>query len=253
MLLGPRPFAGESAVGLAAGRVPDADRDQRQHHYVISYHAPNGHYPGPDGYFATAGVDKAPLHALRERRRWPERPVRLQPGDRVPDQTSACPRDYFVDVVFDTTDGPRCYAAAVIVDVPVAGAIRRAHRRHRVTATFNEPIDRSTMSVHGRSARRVGTCGAGDGVLRRATLHGYAARRPPSLAVLDVHTRRRHRPRVKDSPATRMAADFTWSFTTAAPPPPPPTRVLADRSWSSLEPANPFSRYYARDPARRRA
>jgi hypothetical protein len=34
--------------------------------YVASYHAPNGRYAADAGYFATAGVDNGPLHALQD-------------------------------------------------------------------------------------------------------------------------------------------------------------------------------------------
>ena len=34
--------------------------------YVASYFAPAGHYAGDGGYFATAGVDNGPLHALKD-------------------------------------------------------------------------------------------------------------------------------------------------------------------------------------------
>jgi hypothetical protein len=33
--------------------------------YVVSYLAPRGHYAADSGYFSAAGVDRAPLHALR--------------------------------------------------------------------------------------------------------------------------------------------------------------------------------------------
>jgi hypothetical protein len=34
--------------------------------YVASYLAPAGHYAADNGYFASAGVDNAPLHALQD-------------------------------------------------------------------------------------------------------------------------------------------------------------------------------------------
>ena len=34
--------------------------------YVASYLAPSGHYAADSGFFATAGVDNAPLHALKD-------------------------------------------------------------------------------------------------------------------------------------------------------------------------------------------
>ncbi len=34
--------------------------------YVVSYHAPNGHYSSIGGFFALVGADNAPLHALAD-------------------------------------------------------------------------------------------------------------------------------------------------------------------------------------------
>lgn len=34
--------------------------------YVASYLAPAGHYAADNSYFASAGVDNAPLHALQD-------------------------------------------------------------------------------------------------------------------------------------------------------------------------------------------
>ena len=50
-------------------------------------------------------------------------------------------------------------------------------------------------------------------------------------------------PRVRTPPATRWAADYSWSFTTAAPPPPPPTQgpggpvLVVDRGVESVHDA----------------
>ena len=38
-------------------------------------------------------------------------------------------------------------------------------------------------------------------------------------------------PRIPDVAGNPLAANVTWTFTTAAPPPPPPTRARAGRSW----------------------
>ncbi len=54
--------------------------------YVASYFAPAGHYAGDGGYFATAGVDKAPLHALRDGVSGGNGVYRYGSLERVPDQ-----------------------------------------------------------------------------------------------------------------------------------------------------------------------
>lgn len=70
--------------------------------YVVSYFAPNGSYSADNNYFATAGVDNAPLHA----------PVGPSNGVYRYGATSAFPTDsfqasnYWVDVVFAPGDPP---------------------------------------------------------------------------------------------------------------------------------------------------
>jgi hypothetical protein len=68
--------------------------------YVASYFAPNGRYAGDNGYFATAGVDAPPLHALQS----------AASGNGVYAYASAptfpsstfLASNYWVDVVFTT-------------------------------------------------------------------------------------------------------------------------------------------------------
>ena len=79
-----------SPVAITAGTV-----------YVASYLAPAGHYAADNNYFASAGVDNAPLHALQDG---------ISGGDGVYayGSTSTFPNNtwqssnYWVDVVFAT-------------------------------------------------------------------------------------------------------------------------------------------------------
>ena len=69
--------------------------------YVASYLAPAGHYAAYNAYFATAGVDNAPLHALQDG-------VSAGNGVYAYGSTSTFPTNtwqssnYWVDVVFAT-------------------------------------------------------------------------------------------------------------------------------------------------------
>jgi hypothetical protein len=59
-------FSGETASGWQQVNLATPVAIQADTTYVASYHAPNGHYAGDNGYFSTAGVDRGPLHALRD-------------------------------------------------------------------------------------------------------------------------------------------------------------------------------------------
>jgi hypothetical protein len=63
-LLATVTFSGESASGWQQATFASPVPISAGTTYVISYFAPNGHYAADAGYFAVAGHDSAPLHAL---------------------------------------------------------------------------------------------------------------------------------------------------------------------------------------------
>ena len=69
--------------------------------YVASYHAPNGRYAADEQAFATAGVDNAPLHALRNGLDGADGVYAYGSLTTFPTSTYAS-TNYWVDVVFTT-------------------------------------------------------------------------------------------------------------------------------------------------------
>ncbi len=67
--------------------------------YVASYHAPNGHYAGDNRYFASAGVDTAPIHLLRDGAQGGNGVYRYGTSSAFPTETYLA-TNYWVDVVF---------------------------------------------------------------------------------------------------------------------------------------------------------
>ena len=65
-LLATVTFTGETASGWQQANFATPVAITANTTYVVSYHAPNGHYTGDDAYFRAAGVDRPPLHALRD-------------------------------------------------------------------------------------------------------------------------------------------------------------------------------------------
>ena len=64
--LGSVTFSGETASGWQQASFTTPIPIAANTTYVASYRAPNGHYAVDEGFFATAGVDRGPLHALRD-------------------------------------------------------------------------------------------------------------------------------------------------------------------------------------------
>lgn len=70
--------------------------------YIVSYYAPVGHYAGDNNYFATQGVDNAPLHALANGVDGANGLYRYGSGGGFPTSTYQA-SNYWVDVVFSPT------------------------------------------------------------------------------------------------------------------------------------------------------
>ena len=70
--------------------------------YVASYHCPAGHYSADAGYFATSGVDRAPLHLLANGVSGGNGVYRYGPARTFPNQSWNA-ANYWVDVVFAPT------------------------------------------------------------------------------------------------------------------------------------------------------
>ncbi len=62
--LGSVTFTGESASGWQQATFSSPISVTAGTTYIVSYYAPAGHYSADTSYFASAGVDNAPLHAL---------------------------------------------------------------------------------------------------------------------------------------------------------------------------------------------
>ena len=65
-LLATVTFSGESATGWQQANLSTPVAISANTTYIVSYHAPNGRYAADGGFFASGGVDRAPLHALAE-------------------------------------------------------------------------------------------------------------------------------------------------------------------------------------------
>jgi hypothetical protein len=175
--------------------------------YVVSYHAPNGHYAGDNNYFATTGADYGPLHALASG---------VDGGDGVyaSGTASAFPSssyqstNYWVDVVFSANSAAVVPTVARESPAPSATGVSTTTA---VTATFNESVQAGTISfvLTGPNNTTVPATVSYNDPTLTATLTPGAP-----LAASTTYT-------ATVSGATDAAGDvmtpFLWSFTTAAP------------------------------------
>ena len=223
-------FTSETATGWQEATFPAPVAISANTTYVASYHTDVGFYAADNSYFAAAGVDAPPLHALSDAI-GAGQGVYLYGTGGFP-TFSFSSTNYWVDVVFDATAGDST-PPTVTGRTPAPGATGVAVSSP-VTATFSEPVQPATvsMTLTGPSGTVAGTTSY-DGASQTATFTPSAA-----LAFSTHYTAAVSG--AQDPSGNTMTA-VNWSFDTAAEvPPPPPSSGPILLVTSS---ANPFSSY----------
>lgn len=212
-------FTGESATGWQQVTFSSPVAVTAGTTYVASYHTTSGMYPGDNNYFASAGVDRAPLHALANG-------VDGLNGLYAYSSTSVFPSsswqssNYWVDVAFSTVAPPDTSPPTVTTTSPLSAATG-VPRTTSVSATFSEAVDAATitsatMSLTGPGGTAVPGTVSYDPATRTATLQPSAAL-TASTAYSATIKGGATDPRVKDLVGNALAASYSWTFTTAAP------------------------------------
>lgn len=236
-LLATVTFTNETASGWQQANLPAPVAINANTTYLVSYHAPNGHYTGTDAFFSTS-LDRAPLHGLRDGVDGPNGVYRYGTGGVFPTDTYLA-EGYWVDVVF--SDGPIVDSTApTITSVFPADAATAIDPHANVLVTFSEAMDPATIS-----SSTTGFIGEGNSSLGTFELRGpsgnlinatvtydsatnVATLNPDQpLGVASTYTALMKGgsvdPRAKDVAGNGLAANRQWTFTTAASAPPPPT------------------------------
>jgi hypothetical protein len=211
--LGAATFGGETTSGWQQVSFAQPIAVAANTTYVASYFAPNGGYAQDRGYFASGGVDRAPLHALA---------AGVDGANGVYAGGGGFPAEtfqsssYWVDVVFSTSatdSGP----PTVTDTTPLAGATGVAASTV-VRARFSEPMaaasaNGSTVLLKDASGSLVTATVAYDGASTSATLTPNA---PLAGGTTYTATVKGGSAGVTDAAGNALAADDTWSFTTGA-------------------------------------
>jgi hypothetical protein len=235
VLLGTATFNNETASGWQQVLFTNPVAVTANTTYVVSYHAPNGHYTGTDAFYAAAAVDSPPLHALRNGTDGPNGVYAYGATTTFPAATFNS-ENYWVDVVFSTTAPVDTSPPTVTSTFPTNNAVG-VDPGARVTVGFNEAMDPNSISSSTSGSEGGGTAFGtfelrdSASTLINATVSYDAATRVATLqpaSALALSTKYTALvkggaadPRVKDAAGNAMAANVTWSFTTAGAPPPP--------------------------------
>lgn len=179
--------------------------------YVASYHAPNGGYAVNAPYFAGAGFDNPPLHALADGESGGNGLYLYGPGG-FPNQSYNA-SNYWVDVVFTDTTGPDTTPPAVTSTVPSSGETNVAIGTD-VTAIFSEALDPLTITTATFELRDAGdipvlAAVSYAGATRTATLTPNGALNANTTYTATVKAG------VADAAGNALTADINWTFSTA--------------------------------------
>jgi hypothetical protein len=224
-LLSSATFSGETASGWQQVNLPTPIAITANTTYITSYFAPVGHYSVNSQYFATAGVDSPPLHALRNGVDGGNGVYAYGAAGTFPNSTFNS-ENYWVDVVFTTSIGPDTTPPTVSVVTPASGATGVV-ATNNVTAQFSEPmnaatIDTTTFELRDNTGALIPASVTYNSTTRTATLDPT----PANLNYLTTFTATvkggagsgETAGGVKDAAGNAMAANFSWSFTTGPAP-----------------------------------
>ncbi|MGH9890634.1 MAG: N,N-dimethylformamidase beta subunit family domain-containing protein, partial [bacterium] len=211
--------------------------------YVASYHAPNGNYAVDRFYFATSGFDSGPLHFLKDGESGGNGVFVYSAATAFPTNSFEA-TNYWVDVVFATTFSDTT-PPSVVARSPASGATD-VNTGSSVTATFDEAIDTATINGSTFELRDSGNALVSaavtyTGATKTATLNPTSA-----LGNLAAYTATLRGgatdPRIKDVSGNPLAANVSWSFTTApvvASCVSAPNAIVAE----NCQPGNPSSEW----------
>ncbi len=188
--------------------------------YVASYFAPNGRYAADGGYFANAGVDNGPIHLLSNGEGGGNGVYLYASSSGFPSLTFNA-TNYWVDVVFTTsTGGGGDTTPPTVTSVAPAQGATNVATTAIVTATFSEAMDAASITASSFELRNasnalVAASVSYDTATRTARLTPNASLAASSSYTATVRGGTAD-PRVKDVAGNALAANMSWSFTTAA-------------------------------------
>lgn len=239
-LLANKPFSNETATGWQTVSLDSPVAIEAHATYVVTCFSASGWYAFEDGFFTGARA-RPPLLALANGEDGPNGVFKYGGGFPTSTYQSAC---YFVDVVFDGDCNAPDATPPAIASLNPGDGWSGVAASAAVVATFNEPLDPSTVNAATFELRDSSGSGVPGDVIYDPTLMRAKFVPQSLLDHLEAYTATiwGGPGGVSDLAGNPLEADRTWTFTTAPIPseegPGGPIVVIASE-------ANPFSRYYA--------
>ena len=216
-LLATANFVGETPSGWQQVNFSSPVAITANTTYIVSYYAPAGHYSFDANYFGSVSTDNGPLHALANGTDGPNAVYNYGPVTTFP-TSSFSSSNYWVDVVFNTTNAPNVSAfsptgSGVAVSSAVSATFTVALDSNTVNSSTFQLLDPNSVpvaaSVTYNGGTQVATLQPSSALSSSTTYTAVVTGGPGGVVGLN---------------GTPMAANYAWSFTTASPPPPRPHR-----------------------------
>jgi hypothetical protein len=176
--------------------------------YVASYHTATGNYAANNNFFASSGVDNAPVHLLQDGVSGANGVYAYSASSIFPSSTYQS-SNYWVDVIF-TVGGGGPTPLNVSSTTPVNNATGVALGT-TVSATFNRAINAGTVNSSTFTVTAGGTPVAGAYSVASATAT-FTPTNPLAASTTYTATLTTG---IKDSNGVALAAQYSWSFTTS--------------------------------------
>ncbi len=215
-LLATASFTGESSFGWQQVSFPAPVAIQADTTYVISYHAPNGHYAVDTNFFSENGVTRGPLTALADGVEGANGLFAYGPSGTFP-SSSFSGSNYWVDVVFVATIAPPDNTRPTITTRSPASGATNVQTTTAVTVTFSEAMQAASITSSNVQLR-IGSTVVSSSVTYSAG--AFAAQLVPTNSLNSNTTYnvivRGGSSGVKDLAGNSLLSDSTWSFTTGS-------------------------------------
>jgi hypothetical protein len=204
--------------------------------YVVSYFAPQGNYAADNSYFASSGVDHAPLHALSDAAAGGNGVFLRSSTGGFPTNSSMA-TNYWVDVAFIDSGA---FAPQIVSVTPTPSSFQ-VPTTSAPTVTFSEPLDpasvnESTFMLVDVWNEPVPSTISYDANAFKVTITPAQPLQPGSLYTVTIKGGA-SAPHITDATGTPLASDYTWSFAAAISPSTLPILVITATG-------NNFTQYY---------
>ena len=201
-------FTGESATGWQEASFDQPVAVSAGATFVVSYHAPNGHYSADGNVWENAGSTGRPLAAIRNGLDGPNGVFLYSSGASFPTQGFNA-TNYYVDAVFSASVGPDTFPPTVVSRSPESGATG-VDTATTVSATFSENVQSGTSTFSLRDATNNAVAGS-------VSTSGKVVTFAPTAVTNTGTTYTASISGTKDVAGNAMVGEATWSFTTTGP------------------------------------